>query len=278
MGLRSRFPSSLRILILALVLFVGMLCVSQAQQRPSKPEETGISSKGVDALIETLEHPEKRDALLKELKALKELEKLEPEEMAAPEERPNLVERAIRGYERITRGVPVFLYDFFDLLRRTPEGLEQGLKYLSARENRAALYRIAIVIGVGIATVLIIILLVRRATSRLSRKVLRGIEETARGRLYEAGLRMIIQIIPYGGLWVGGFLAFNLLGIRGLPYRFGMLILLSRAGIEADNLEFCLEALLSSPPFTGAKPVIERLPGDVLRLSYLEVEDGDPDD
>ena len=50
------------------------------------------------------------------------------------------------------------------------------------------------------------------------------------------------------------------------------------SGIEADNLEFCLEALLSSAPFNGAKPVIERLPGDVLRLSYLEVEDGDPDD
>ena len=233
MKLRPRFPSSLRILILALVLFVGMLCVSQAQERPSKPEEIGISPGSLDTLIETLEHPEKRDALLKELKALKELEKLEPEEMAAPEERPSLVERAIRGYERITRGVPVFLYDFFDLLRRTPEGLEQGLKYLSARENRAALYRIAIVIGVGIATVLIIILLVRRATSRLSRKVLRGIEETARGRLYEAGLRMIIQIIPYGGLWAGGFLAFNLLGIRGLPYRFGMLVLLTLLIYEA---------------------------------------------
>lgn len=50
------------------------------------------------------------------------------------------------------------------------------------------------------------------------------------------------------------------------------------SGVEADSLEFCLEALLSSPPFSGAKPVIERLPGDVLRLRYLEVEDGDPDD
>ncbi|UCG75616.1 MAG: hydrogenase maturation nickel metallochaperone HypA [Gemmatimonadota bacterium] len=50
------------------------------------------------------------------------------------------------------------------------------------------------------------------------------------------------------------------------------------SGIEADNLEFCLEALLSSPPFGGARPVIVRLPGDVLRLSYLEVEDDDPDD
>jgi Zn finger protein HypA/HybF involved in hydrogenase expression len=50
------------------------------------------------------------------------------------------------------------------------------------------------------------------------------------------------------------------------------------AGVEVDNLEFCLEALLSNPPFHEAKPVIKRVQGDVLRVSYLEVEDGRPDD
>lgn len=45
------------------------------------------------------------------------------------------------------------------------------------------------------------------------------------------------------------------------------------AGVEVDNLGFCLEALLASPPFGHAQPVIHRLPGDVLRLSYLEVDD-----
>jgi len=50
------------------------------------------------------------------------------------------------------------------------------------------------------------------------------------------------------------------------------------AGIEPENLEFCLEAVLATPPFRRAKPVLERLPGDVLRLSYLEVDDGRPDD
>jgi hypothetical protein len=30
------------------------------------------------------------------------------------------------------------------------------------------------------------------------------------------------------------------------------------AGIVAENLEFCLEALLSAPPFAGARPSIER--------------------
>ncbi|HEU5170160.1 MAG TPA: hypothetical protein VFU46_06465 [Gemmatimonadales bacterium] len=50
------------------------------------------------------------------------------------------------------------------------------------------------------------------------------------------------------------------------------------SGIEAGNLEFCLTALLAEPPFAGARPVIARAPGDVLRLSYLEVDDGGPDD
>lgn len=50
------------------------------------------------------------------------------------------------------------------------------------------------------------------------------------------------------------------------------------AGIEPENLSFCLEALLAEPPFRGAKPRILREPGDELRLSYLEVEDHDCSD
>lgn len=50
------------------------------------------------------------------------------------------------------------------------------------------------------------------------------------------------------------------------------------AGVEVSSLEFCLESLLATPPFAGARPVIHRLPGDLLRVSYLEVDDGRPDD
>jgi Zn finger protein HypA/HybF involved in hydrogenase expression len=50
------------------------------------------------------------------------------------------------------------------------------------------------------------------------------------------------------------------------------------AGIEPGNLEFCLEALLASPPFGHARPDLVRLRGNQLRVSYLEVEDGDPAD
>ena len=50
------------------------------------------------------------------------------------------------------------------------------------------------------------------------------------------------------------------------------------AGVEIGNLQFCLEALLTEPPFAGAVPVILRCPGDVLRLAFLEVDDGRSDD
>lgn len=50
------------------------------------------------------------------------------------------------------------------------------------------------------------------------------------------------------------------------------------AGLEPANLQFCLEALLSAPPFAGARPVITRLHGDALRVTYFEVEDGCPED
>jgi Zn finger protein HypA/HybF involved in hydrogenase expression len=52
----------------------------------------------------------------------------------------------------------------------------------------------------------------------------------------------------------------------------------AEAGLEPANLQFCLEALLAAPPFAGARPVITQLPGDTLRLAYLEVDDGRPDD
>jgi Zn finger protein HypA/HybF involved in hydrogenase expression len=50
------------------------------------------------------------------------------------------------------------------------------------------------------------------------------------------------------------------------------------SGVEPDNLVFWLEILLREPPFTGAEPLIHPAEGDVLRVSYLEVEDGEPED
>lgn len=50
------------------------------------------------------------------------------------------------------------------------------------------------------------------------------------------------------------------------------------SGFEPESLTFCLEAVLAHPPFGGARPVLNRVPGDALRLEYLEIDDGRPDD
>jgi Zn finger protein HypA/HybF involved in hydrogenase expression len=49
------------------------------------------------------------------------------------------------------------------------------------------------------------------------------------------------------------------------------------AGIEQGNFRFCLETLLGEPPFSGARADITLRPGDDLRLTYVEVDDGRPD-
>jgi Zn finger protein HypA/HybF involved in hydrogenase expression len=49
-------------------------------------------------------------------------------------------------------------------------------------------------------------------------------------------------------------------------------------GLEPDNLAFCLDALLTQPPFGSGRAQLHRCAGDVLRVDYFEVDDGDPDD
>lgn len=51
----------------------------------------------------------------------------------------------------------------------------------------------------------------------------------------------------------------------------------TEAGIEVNNFTFCLETLLAHPPFGRAEPVVTRVGGDVMRLDYLEVDDGSPE-
>jgi Zn finger protein HypA/HybF involved in hydrogenase expression len=49
----------------------------------------------------------------------------------------------------------------------------------------------------------------------------------------------------------------------------------TESGIEPSALEFCLEAVLSQPPWTGARAVLEQPPGDRFQLAWLEIEDDD---
>lgn len=50
------------------------------------------------------------------------------------------------------------------------------------------------------------------------------------------------------------------------------------AGVEPENLAFCLDVLLQQPPFGRAAAHLTRLAGTDLRVTYLEVDDDRPDD
>ncbi len=46
-----------------------------------------------------------------------------------------------------------------------------------------------------------------------------------------------------------------------------------QSGVEPESLSFWLETLLKEPPFRAAVPLLEQVSGDVLRVSYIEVDD-----
>ena len=45
------------------------------------------------------------------------------------------------------------------------------------------------------------------------------------------------------------------------------------AGVDLDNFEFCLTAVLQAPPFGIARPVLRRHAGSDLRVAHIEVEE-----
>ncbi|MFA6167476.1 MAG: hydrogenase/urease maturation nickel metallochaperone HypA [Gemmatimonadaceae bacterium] len=53
----------------------------------------------------------------------------------------------------------------------------------------------------------------------------------------------------------------------------------TESGVVPSALEFCLESVFRQPPWRGARPVLSQRPGDILQVSWLEVEDDDgPED
>ena len=49
----------------------------------------------------------------------------------------------------------------------------------------------------------------------------------------------------------------------------------TECGVEPSALEFCLEAVLSHPPWRGAKAVLSSPPGDIFQVTWFEIEDDD---
>ena len=252
MGEKTRFLLCLTIPFLILMSSPGVTRHVQAQEAASPIEHVDVSVEHLDKLIEVLENPEKREALLKDLRTIRTLQDLQAErEAEAPErEAPNLVERVILEYGEMAGKVSGSFHRLVETIHQTPETLRRAKVYLASQKNRAAVYKAFTVLGIGIAAALVIVLVVRWFTAVLSRRLVLGHERTARGRIYETGRKIAIRISPYVALLGGAFLVFGLWGIRGLPYRFVMLILLTLLQYEAI---FQISRILLSPHDSGAR-------------------------
>jgi Zn finger protein HypA/HybF involved in hydrogenase expression len=69
-------------------------------------------------------------------------------------------------------------------------------------------------------------------------------------------------------------LAEEQVGAEALPRVTGMgLEVGDRSGVVADNLAFCLDSLLTHPPFRAARTDIRRTDDAALRLVWLELDD-----
>jgi len=72
-------------------------------------------------------------------------------------------------------------------------------------------------------------------------------------------------------------IAEDCVGLESLPWVREIGVLVGRrSGVEPESLRFCLETLLGSEPFRGARASLELTPGDELRVDYLEVDDERP--
>ncbi|UCD24312.1 MAG: hypothetical protein JSW51_15035 [Gemmatimonadota bacterium] len=50
----------------------------------------------------------------------------------------------------------------------------------------------------------------------------------------------------------------------------------AEAGVEFDSLQSSLDVVLTNTPFVQAKAEIQRVTGDALRVSHVEIIDDDP--
>jgi small conductance mechanosensitive channel len=224
---------------MALTLLIGLTTPIHSQEGGLEPLEVPVEN--LESLIRTLETPEKREALLDGLKALVESQKMLVEKEPPLPEKPNLVERVRQKYSQVAQETSGFLQGILSLIRSVPQGIGKTGAYLSAPENRAVLYRTVVIVGVGIASALIIVFLIQRITRALSMRLLRRRKWKGRARIYGAILRVIIRVSPY---------VVNLLGIRGVLYEFGIVVLSALFIYEAV---YNCSRILLSPFERGAR-------------------------
>ncbi len=218
--------------ILVVCLVVLGSAIQVAAQAPS-PQ--GLSDAELEGLVQLLEDPGKREALLRDLKALvkarQALRGLPPEARAKPELGPLLVEQVFSTMENAYRSLTQAASELLAQLRAIPQHAESVRGFAAARQNQIRLFRL---LGI-LAGALLLGLALRGILGRY----LGRIPVTPANWLVRilAGLAtLLLRILPYAvfvaGLMAGFMLQPTFPTARTLLLLLALILLFYRLSIE----------------------------------------------
>lgn len=194
-------------MILAVCLVLLVSAIQVFAQTPPSPQPTDAELRG---LVQLLEDPGRREALLRDLKALLTArEALQPPPLEARSGRglrTLLVEQVFSALENAYRSVTQAVSELLDLFRTIPKRAESLRGFAAVRENRIRLFQLlgnlagALLLGLAVRGIL------RRYLARIPASPSNWLM-----RLLAALAALLLRMLPYAALTAGlmaGFMLF----------------------------------------------------------------------
>ena len=209
-----------------------------AAQAVSGPQE--LSTEQLQAVVDLIQDPKKRESFLKDLKGImaskgaiqKSAGKAEP---SGDQKRDVLfIEGLFVRFESLSGKVMASGAGAFQAAERIPAGLKAFKDRLSRPEGRLKAMHLALDIIAGLVFSLFVFLLLRKSVSSLSRP-----SGTILAKVVLGFFRIILSLIPYGGLLVALFLLFRFFPTfyraRDLTLLFFWILFLYRGVVEVTR-------------------------------------------
>ncbi|MFH0845698.1 MAG: hypothetical protein V1930_09470, partial [Pseudomonadota bacterium] len=198
----------IKLILFPLVLF--FLSLMHLHPCYSQDKETPVT-KDLQELVNQLEDPNKREALVKDLKTLIQLKEAgtkEKEALKPPEKKERdalLIENLFGKFDSLSERVIKAAGSTASLLARSPEAFTNIKSFFAQSENRSRFFKLLGTIAGSILIALII--------GIPARKLMPPIPEEGKSfasRRLAIGLsRVVLRLIPYGALLISLFVLFK---------------------------------------------------------------------
>ena len=188
-----------------------LLCLSWITCPLAWGQDEKTSTQDLESLVQTIEDPDKRKALLDQLRSLVEAQKALEAGKDAGESRDSaeaqlvlLSESLFTRFENLLERIVDSARETALMLKRIPEGLAWAKRHLSMTDARQSLFRLA---GVALAALLVALILRLLLRRRLPRP--RAPEAAWPSRLIASGGTWALKVLPWGLSLLALFLFFR---------------------------------------------------------------------